>query len=80
HTHSPFPHKFATYPTFTQEDPPTYLHQEHTLLLLQIHSHHQVDLISPHSAIPNFFIKPQHLKPKNFHNLVYNSHSSSFSN
>ncbi|BBP93288.1 hypothetical protein BsIDN1_69060 [Bacillus safensis] len=44
-TASGFGHKLGGYPGFTQEDPRTYVDQEHTVLLLQIDSDDEVDLM-----------------------------------
>ncbi|MGE6630546.1 YwqG family protein [Bacillus sp. NPDC077027] len=71
-THSGFGHKIGGYPGFTQEDPRAYEDKEHTVLLLQIDSDDEVDLMWGDCGIANFFIKPEDLKQKNFENIVYN--------
>jgi len=71
-TESGFGHKLGGYPGFTQEDPRTYEDQEHTVLLLQIDSDDEVDMLWGDCGIANFFIKPEDLKRKNFENVVYN--------
>lgn len=71
-TASGFGHKVGGYPGFTQEDPRTYVDQEHTVLLLQIDSDDEVDMLWGDCGIANFFIKPEDLKRKHFENVVYN--------
>ncbi|MFS0653891.1 YwqG family protein [Bacillus sp. 179-C3.3 HS] len=71
-TESGFGHKVGGYPGFTQEDPRAYENQKHTLLLLQIDSDDEVDLMWGDCGIANFFITLEDLKQKNFENVVYN--------
>ena len=53
-TASGFGHKVGGYPGFTQEDPRTYVDQEHTVLLLQIDSDDEVDMLWGDCGIANF--------------------------
>ncbi|MDM5299924.1 YwqG family protein [Bacillus pumilus] len=71
-TESGFGHKMGGYPGFTQEDPRVYVDQEHTVLLLQIDSDDEVDLMWGDCGIANFFIKPEDLKLKKFEHVIYN--------
>jgi len=71
-TQSGFGHKIGGYPGFTQEDPRQYENQDHALLLLQIDSDDEVDMMWGDCGIANFFIKKEDLKKKQFGNVVYN--------
>lgn len=71
-TQSGFGHKLGGYPGFTQEDPRQYVDQDYTVLLLQIDSDDEVELLWGDCGIANFFIKPEDLKEKNFKNVIYN--------
>lgn len=71
-TQSGFGHKLGGYPGFTQEDPRQYVDQDYTVLLLQIDSDDEVELLWGDCGIANFFIKPEDLEKKNFENVIYN--------
>ncbi|WP_438870473.1 DUF1963 domain-containing protein, partial [Pseudomonas sp. L1(2025)] len=65
-------HKIGGYASFTQEDPRSYSHQNHTILLLQIDSDDDIDSMWGDVGIANFFIRPEDLKKKDFSNVLYN--------
>ncbi|MEC3839735.1 YwqG family protein [Bacillus amyloliquefaciens] len=72
YTANAFGHKIGGYASFTQEDPRSYSHQDHTILLLQIDSDDDIDSMWGDVGIANFFIRPEDLKKKDFSNVLYN--------
>ncbi|MES1027281.1 YwqG family protein [Bacillus velezensis] len=72
YTANAFSHKIGGYASFTQEDPRSYSHQNHTILLLQIDSDDDIDSMWGDVGIANFFIRPEDLKKKDFSNVLYN--------
>ncbi|VEG13645.1 YwqG family protein [Moraxella cuniculi] len=66
-------HQILGYPIFTQTDPREYEGslQEH-ILLLQIDTDDENDIIWGDSGVANFFIHPKDLKEQNFSKLIYN--------
>nr|WP_216631511.1 YwqG family protein [Bacillus velezensis] len=72
YTANAFGHKIGGYASFTQEDPRSYSHQNHTILLLQIDSDDDIDSMWGDVGIANFFIRPEDLKKKDFSNVLYN--------
>lgn len=65
--------KLGGYPFFTQEDPRAY--GEHTdldVLLLQIDTDDDLEIIWGDSGVANFFISREDLKRKDFSNVLYN--------
>jgi len=65
-------HKIGGYAYFTQNDPRPYISNEKYVLLLQVDTDNEVDIMWGDSGIGNFFIKPQDLEKLDFSNVLYN--------
>ncbi|WP_423251826.1 YwqG family protein [Priestia megaterium] len=66
-------HKIGGYAYFTQDDPRGYNDdlKEYEVLLLQIDTDGEAEIMFGDSGIANFFIKPADLKNLNFKNVMY---------
>ncbi|KMY55595.1 cytoplasmic protein [Bacillus sp. FJAT-27231] len=66
--------KIGGYPFFTQEDPRSYRekYQNHQVLLLQVDTDTDLDIMWGDSGVGNFFITKEDLKNRNFANVLYN--------
>ncbi|HEY9576831.1 MAG TPA: YwqG family protein [Pseudobacillus sp.] len=66
--------KIGGYPFFTQEDPRSYKekYQNHNILLLQVDTDTDLDIMWGDSGVGNFFITKEDLKNRNFTNVLYN--------
>ncbi|WP_338753136.1 YwqG family protein [Bacillus sp. FJAT-52991] len=66
--------KIGGYPFFTQEDPRSYeeKYQQHNILLLQIDTDDDLDIMWGDSGVGNFFIKKEDLEKLDFSNVMYN--------
>ena len=60
------------YPNFTQDDPRGYNEINEHILLLQIDSDDDNDIMWGDCGIANFFIHPDDLAKQDFSQLVYN--------
>lgn len=66
-------HKIFGYPEFTQDDPREYeKHLQEHILLLQINTDDDNDIMWGDGGIANFFIHPDDLKNEDFSKLIYN--------
>ncbi len=65
-------HKMAGYAYFTQDDPREARYKDFDILLLQIDTDDDVDIMWGDSGVANFFIKPEDLKKCDFSNVLYN--------
>ncbi|MDQ0256344.1 uncharacterized protein YwqG [Evansella vedderi] len=67
-------HKIGGYPYFTQSDPREYEERfvDHNILLLQIDSEFDKDIMWGDAGVANFFIKRKDLLNLNFSNVIYN--------
>ncbi|WP_100403555.1 YwqG family protein [Bacillus sp. FJAT-42315] len=66
--------KIGGYPFFTQEDPRSYeeQYQQHNILLLQIDTDDDLDIMWGDSGVGNFFITKEDLEKLDFSNVMYN--------
>ncbi|MEK4027830.1 MULTISPECIES: YwqG family protein [Bacillaceae] len=66
--------KIGGYPFFTQEDPRSYRekYQNHNVLLLQVDTDTDLDIMWGDSGVGNFFITKEDLRNLNFTNVLYN--------
>ncbi|MGK9184076.1 DUF1963 domain-containing protein [Priestia filamentosa] len=66
--------KIGGYPFFTQEDPRVYeqKYREHNILLLQIDTDTELDIMWGDSGVCNFFIRKEDLEKRDFSNVMYN--------
>ncbi|MCK5719726.1 MAG: DUF1963 domain-containing protein [Thiomargarita sp.] len=64
-------HKIGGYPYFTQEDP-RYSIADYDILLLQIDSDDEVDVMWGDAGVANFFIKASDLLQQDFSKVLYN--------
>ncbi len=67
-------HKIGGYPDFTQSDPrmiAKYKNAEY-ILLFQMDTDGEADIIWGDLGVGNFFILPQHLEPRDFSEVLYN--------
>lgn len=66
-------HKLGGYPFFTQEDPRTYGdYPTHQILLLQVDTDDEHNIMWGDSGVGNFFISEQDLKNRDFSKVLYN--------
>lgn len=66
-------HKMGGYAYFTQEDPRVdKKYNEHEILLLQIDSDDELEIMWGDCGVANFFIKPEDLKNLDFSKVLYN--------
>ncbi|WP_203363593.1 YwqG family protein [Bacillus sp. REN10] len=66
--------KIGGYPFFTQEDPRSYekKYQQHNILLLQIDTDDDLDIMWGDCGVGNFFITKEDLEKLDFSNVMYN--------
>jgi uncharacterized protein YwqG len=65
-------HAVGGYPFFTQEDPRNNGFRDHTVLLLQIDSDADANIMWGDAGVANFFIMPKALEQCDFSNVLYN--------
>lgn len=65
-------HKMGGYAYFTQSDPRDYDYKEYDILLLQIDTDCEADIMWGDSGVANFFIRPEDLKNLDFSKVLYN--------
>jgi len=65
-------HKMAGYAYFTQNDPRENDYREYDILLLQIDTDDELNIMWGDSGVANFFIRPQDLKNRDFTKVLYN--------
>lgn len=65
-------HKMAGYAYFTQSDPRDTSYQDYDILLLQMDSDDELNMMWGDSGVANFFIRPEDLKNLDFTKVLYN--------
>lgn len=65
-------HKMGGYAYFTQSDPREDKYTEYDMLLLQIDTDDELDIMWGDCGVANFFIKPEDLKNLDFTKVLYN--------
>lgn len=64
-------HKIGGYPYFTQMDPREDHYENHTVLLFQMDTDDELEIMWGDSGVGNFFITPEDLKNRNFSNVLF---------
>lgn len=65
-------HQVGGYAFFTQTDPREYEYSDYTVMLLQIDSQMDLDLLWGDVGIANFFVTEEQLKNRDFSRVLYN--------
>ncbi|OCS91353.1 YwqG family protein [Caryophanon latum] len=65
-------HQVGGYSFFTQTDPREYEYSDYTVMLLQIDSQMDLDLLWGDVGIANFFVTEEQLKNRDFSRVLYN--------